>query len=67
VPAHLSKDQDIQLRAGDVINVQTPGGGGYGISSERPAKLSAKDAKLGYRAFTSAATDGSVVKLKAAE
>jgi N-methylhydantoinase B len=69
VPVHLSKDQDIQLRGGDVINVQTPGGGGYGNPSDRSAKLIAKDAKHGYRAFTLApeAADGSVAKLKAAE
>src|SRR5579871_1928541 len=30
IPVHLSKDQDIQLHAGDVIRVRTPGGGGYG-------------------------------------
>jgi N-methylhydantoinase B/oxoprolinase/acetone carboxylase alpha subunit len=65
----LSKDQDIQLRAGDIINVQTPGGGGYGNPADRPAKLEAKDAKHGYRAFTSTpgAADRSVAKLKAAE
>jgi hypothetical protein len=28
VHVHLSKDQDIGLRAGNTINVQTPGGGG---------------------------------------
>jgi N-methylhydantoinase B len=69
VPLHLSKDQDIQLRAGDIINVQTPGGGGYGNPADRPAKLEAKDAKHGYRAFTSTpgAADRSVAKLKAAE
>ena len=69
VPVHLSKDQDIQLRMGDVINVQTPGGGGYGNPSDRSAKLMAKDVKHGYRAFPSApkSADGSVAKLKAAE
>ena len=69
VPVHLSKDQDIQLRRGDVINVQTPGGGGYGNPSDRSAKLMAKDVKHGYRAFPSApkSADGSVAKLKAAE
>ena len=30
VPPHLSKDQDIHLDAGDVIEVSTPGGGGFG-------------------------------------
>jgi N-methylhydantoinase B len=69
VPVHLSKDQDIQLRMGDVINVQTPGGGGYGNPSDRSAKLTAKDVKHGYRAFTSSpgGADGFVAKLKAAE
>ncbi len=30
VPEHLSKDQDIEIHAGDVISVSTPGGGGFG-------------------------------------
>ncbi len=30
VPEHLSKEQDIPLRPGDRVRVQTPGGGGYG-------------------------------------
>ncbi len=54
VPLHLSKDQDIQLKAGDVINVQTPGGGGYGRFAERPARLVARDAKHGYGPHESA-------------
>ena len=32
VPPHLSKDQDIEIEAGDVIAVSTPGGGGFGPS-----------------------------------
>ena len=47
-PAHLSKDQDIQLVPGDRIRVSTPGGGGYGDPFKRdPAKV-AKDVSRGY-------------------
>uniref|UniRef100_UPI0013DA87CD SDR family NAD(P)-dependent oxidoreductase n=1 Tax=Serratia marcescens TaxID=615 RepID=UPI0013DA87CD len=28
IPEHLSKDQDIAIRAGDRVEVMTPGGGG---------------------------------------
>src|SRR5262249_25000021 len=31
VPPHLSKEQDIPLKAGDRVRVGTPGGGGYGV------------------------------------
>ena len=37
VPPHLSKDQDIEIHAGDVIAVSTPGGGGFGPAKARPA------------------------------
>jgi N-methylhydantoinase B/oxoprolinase/acetone carboxylase alpha subunit len=40
-----SKD-DLVLRAGDVIEMWTGGGGGYGAPSERPAALSEADARL---------------------
>lgn len=65
VPVHLSKDQDIQLRAGDTINVQTPGGGGFGRPIERSDRLKARDERHGYGAFKS--VDGSMAKLSAAE
>ncbi len=48
VPAHLSKDQDIQIQAGDVICVSTPGGGGYGSAARRPPQAVAQDVALGY-------------------
>jgi len=35
VPEHLSKEQDIPLKAGDRVNVKTPGGGGYGDPFQR--------------------------------
>jgi len=48
VPAHLSKEQDIPLRAGDRVSVGTPGGGGYGSPFERDPGLVADDVRLGY-------------------
>src|SRR6476660_424347 len=48
VPAHLSKDQDIEIHAGDVISVSTPGGGGFGTPAERSAAERARDVALGY-------------------
>ncbi|MGI9504899.1 MAG: hydantoinase B/oxoprolinase family protein [Geminicoccaceae bacterium] len=45
-PEHLSKEQDIPLRAGDRVHVKTPGGGGYGPPSERDPTLTAEDHRL---------------------
>jgi len=47
VPPHLSKDQDIRIAAGDVIEVSTPGGG-FGPPSRRAVDLVARDAAKGY-------------------
>ena len=46
-PEHLSKEQDIPLQAGDRVRVKTPGGGGYGPSSDRPEALIEEDRRLG--------------------
>ncbi len=69
VPLHLSKDQDIQLRAGDVIHVQTPGGGGYGEPSERSPQLREMDDRFGYglARSTHEEDDAAASALKAAE
>jgi N-methylhydantoinase B len=48
VPPHLSKDQDIEIHAGDVISVSTPGGGGFGAPAERTAAERERDVALGY-------------------
>ena len=48
VPAHLSKDQGIPVRAGDTVHVTTPGGGGYGDPRERDPALVARDLARGY-------------------
>jgi N-methylhydantoinase B len=48
VPPHLSKDQDIEIHAGDVIAVSTPGGGGFGSPAARDPAALARDVALGY-------------------
>jgi len=48
VPAHLSKDQSITLAEGDVIEVSTPGGGGYGEPGKRPKESIERDIARGY-------------------
>ncbi len=48
VPPHLSKEQDIPLKAGDRVKVGTPGGGGYGDPFRRDPKLVQRDVSLGY-------------------
>lgn len=47
IPEHLSKEQDIPLKAGDRVRVRTPGGGGYGDPAERDPSLEAEDKRLG--------------------
>jgi N-methylhydantoinase B len=48
VPPHLSKDQDIEIGVGDVVRVQTPGGGGFGDPKKRRPDLIARDIARGY-------------------
>ncbi len=48
VPAHLSKDQSIDLAEGDVIEVSTPGGGGYGKPAVRSKAQIELDIARGY-------------------
>jgi N-methylhydantoinase B len=48
VPPHLSKEQDIALKAGDRVRVGTPGGGGYGDPFQRDVDLVLRDVAVGY-------------------
>ena len=48
VPPHLSKDQSIALKAGDVIEVSTPGGGGFGAPMSRSKAEIERDIARGY-------------------
>ncbi len=47
-PAHISKDQGIAMTAGDVIEVFTPGGGGFGDPKKRDRAAVADDIVKGY-------------------
>ena len=47
IPEHLSKEQDIAIRAGDRVRVKTPGGGGFGPVKARDHDLVAEDIRLG--------------------
>jgi N-methylhydantoinase B len=55
VPKHLSKEQDISLKAGDRVCVGTPGGGGYGDPFARDPKKVLRDVELGYYSSEEAA------------
>jgi len=48
IPPHLSKDQDIGIVAGDLIEVTTPGGGGFGDPLRRAPDRVAHDMARGY-------------------
>ncbi len=54
VPPHLSKEQDIPLKAGDRVAVGTPGGGGYGDPLRRAPHSVLQDVALGYYTVTEA-------------
>jgi len=47
-PPHRSKDQGIGIAAGDLIEVSTPGGGGFGDPLRRPPQSVARDVARGY-------------------
>lgn len=48
VPEHLSKGEGYVLQAGDWIEIQTPGGGGYGNPTERDPALIQADERNHY-------------------
>lgn len=48
IPEHLTKDDNVRLRPGDVIQLQTPGGGGYGNPLERDIALVMRDVQCEY-------------------
>lgn len=47
-PKHLSKGEGIELTAGDWIEVNTPGGGGYDQPAQRDSRLIERDIQRGY-------------------
>ena len=48
VPEHISKDEGVHMDTGDVLRLQTPGGGGWGSPLERPPEQVAEDVRRGY-------------------
>ncbi len=67
VPPHLSKEQDIPVKAGDSVRVGTPGGGGYGDPRQRDPAAVAEDVRLGYYTAEEAARLFGVATPRAAE
>jgi N-methylhydantoinase B len=55
IPEHLSKDQNILIRAGDRVEVMTPGGGGFGDPAKRDPALVDRDVLRGYYTLDTAA------------
>jgi N-methylhydantoinase B len=55
IPEHLSKDQNILIRAGDSVEVMTPGGGGFGDPAQRDPALVERDLRRGYYTAETAA------------
>lgn len=47
-PEHLSKGEGFVLQPGDWVEVETPGGGGYGNPEERDPELIERDRRRGY-------------------
>lgn len=47
-PPMVSKMVGIKLKKGQTVRLETPGGGGYGIATERDPAMVAEDVRLGY-------------------
>lgn len=47
-PPHISKDEGIPMQPGDILTLETPGGGGYGNPLNRTVDLVLRDVKRGY-------------------
>jgi N-methylhydantoinase B len=60
---HKSKGEGIELAAGDIVQLLTPGGGGYGDPSKREAERIARDLRRGYMSKERAAADYGSQKL----
>ena len=47
-PEHISKDEGVHMEEGDVLRLETPGGGGFGSPYDRDVGQVAEDVKRGY-------------------
>ena len=59
-PALVSKAVGIQIKRGQRLHLETPGGGGYGAPYERDPEAVARDVALGYVSVQSAQRDYAV-------
>jgi N-methylhydantoinase B len=57
LPPHVSKGDGYPLEPGDWVQVRTPGGGGYGLASEREPRAIAHDIARGYISSKAAEAD----------
>ncbi len=60
-PAHITKDENVPMQPGDILRLETPGGGGYGNPLDRPPALVARDVRRGYYDHATARRDYGVV------
>ena len=56
-PPHITKDEGVCLKKGDVLKLETPGGGGFGDPSRRDPKQVQEDVRRGYLTRESARKD----------
>ncbi len=59
-PPMLSKMVGIKLKKGQRLRLETPGGGGYGVPSERDPQAVVRDVALGFVSRENAATEYAV-------
>ncbi len=57
IPQHITKDERVRLLAGEVIQISTPGGGGYGDPFERDPELVLRDVQREYYSAETALRD----------
>ncbi len=57
MPQSIDKESALELAAGDIVCVETGGGGGYGPPSERPLALIQRDLDAGYVSVAAALRD----------
>jgi N-methylhydantoinase B len=48
VPPHVTKAENVELKAGDRVRIETPGGGGWGDPAERDPAAVRRDLARGY-------------------
>ncbi|MSS71892.1 MAG: hydantoinase B/oxoprolinase family protein [Candidatus Latescibacteria bacterium] len=47
-PPHITKDEGVPMQPGDLLRLETPGGGGYGDPLDRPSEQVLQDVRRGY-------------------